>query len=254
MSALNIKGVAIGEGAPKVVVPVVNTTAESILSGVKRAVAANVDAIEWRADYAAEAVDASWLVETAKQIASEVPETPLLFTIRTASQGGNVDVPAYQYATLLHAVIEADCIDMVDIEINMGDVIVSDLVECAHKHGVATVLSYHNFTETPDKDWMVDQLVHMHELGGDIPKMAVMAQSKQDTLALLAATDEVVGQRGITPVLTMAMGADGVVSRLLGEVFGSALTFSSLEDASAPGQLSLMETRTVLRAIHVALA
>lgn len=254
MGTLEIKGTVIGEGAPKVIVPVVSPVASEVIAGVKKAVDAHVDLVEWRADHCDQVKDAAWLVETAQAVAEVAPETPILFTIRTKSQGGAVDMPAYEYAALLHKVIESKAIDMVDIEINMGDVIVTDLIQCARENGVASVVSFHNFSETPSTEWMADQLIRMHNLGADVPKMAVMANNKQDTLRLLSATEEVVSQHGISPVLTMAMGADGVVSRLMGEVFGSSMTFSSMEAASAPGQLSLMETRTVLRAIHVALA
>jgi 3-dehydroquinate dehydratase-1 len=48
----------------------------------------------------------------------------------------------------------------------------------------------------------------------------------------------------------MAMGGDGVVSRLVGGVFGSACTFASVGTASAPGQVPLAELRRVLDVVH----
>ena len=39
------------------------------------------------------------------------------------------------------------------------------------------------------------------------------------------------------PIITMSMAATGVISRVCGEVFGSALTFGAVGKASAPGQI-----------------
>ncbi|MDI4751558.1 type I 3-dehydroquinate dehydratase, partial [Salmonella enterica subsp. enterica serovar Anatum] len=42
----------------------------------------------------------------------------------------------------------------------------------------------------------------------------------------------------------------GVISRLAGEVFGSAATFGAVKKASAPGQISVADLRTVLTILH----
>ena len=39
------------------------------------------------------------------------------------------------------------------------------------------------------------------------------------------------------PVVTMSMGALGVVSRMAGEIFGSCITFGAVGEISAPGQI-----------------
>jgi 3-dehydroquinate dehydratase-1 len=48
----------------------------------------------------------------------------------------------------------------------------------------------------------------------------------------------------------MSMAGTGVISRLCGEVFGSALTFGAAKKASAPGQMGVNELETVLRLLH----
>ena len=79
----------------------------------------------------------------------------------------------------------------------------------------------------------------MQELDADIPKIAVMPQNKKDVLTLLAATEEMVSEYADRPIITMSMAGTGLISRLCGEVFGSALTFGAVGKASAPGQFSL---------------
>lgn len=53
----------------------------------------------------------------------------------------------------------------------------------------------------------------------------------------------------VTPVITISMGKLGVASRLCGEVFGSAMTFASAGDSSAPGQISFDVMNLVLDSI-----
>ena len=48
----------------------------------------------------------------------------------------------------------------------------------------------------------------------------------------------------------MSMGGTGLISRLCGEVFGSALTFGAVGKVSAPGQINAEDLRSVLNLIH----
>ena len=90
----------------------------------------------------------------------------------------------------------------------------------------------------------------MQEIGADILKIAVMPESKKDVLTLLLATEEMVSEYAVKPVVTMSMAGLGAISRVSGEIFGSAVTFGSMEAASAPGQLQLADLRNVLEIIH----
>ncbi len=94
------------------------------------------------------------------------------------------------------------------------------------------------------------RLRKMQELGADLPKIAVMPQNKRDVLTLLLATEEMTRKYADRPIITMSMAGTGVISRLCGEVFGSALTFGAAKKASAPGQMGVNELETVLRLLH----
>ena len=71
----------------------------------------------------------------------------------------------------------------------------------------------------------------MQELGADIPKIAVMPQSRKDVLTLLSATEEMASEYADRPIITMSMSATGLISRLCGGVLGSALTFGAVGKA-----------------------
>jgi hypothetical protein len=98
---------------------------------------------------------------------------------------------------------------------------------------------------------MVSRMVAMQQAGADLPKLAVMPQSRADVLELLAATAEMTDHHPETPVITMSMGALGAVSRLCGEAFGSAMTFANPGTASAPGQVGLDVVNAVLDSLRL---
>ena len=52
------------------------------------------------------------------------------------------------------------------------------------------------------------------------------------------------------PVVAISMGAMGSVSRMTGEIFGSAMTFASAGKSSAPGQINADELDKIISQIH----
>ena len=48
----------------------------------------------------------------------------------------------------------------------------------------------------------------------------------------------------------MAMGPAGGATRVLGELFGSSMTFCALGRASAPGQVQIGQARALMQGIH----
>ena len=124
-----------------------------------------------------------------------------------------------------------------------------ELVQYAHKKGVRVIMSEHHFDETPSREDMQETLEKMEILGADLPKLAVMPESKEDLLTLLEAT-LYSSQRLGKPIITMSMGKLGRLSRMMGEYFGSCMTFATAKDASAPGQVPLDDLKKVLEVLH----
>ena len=143
--------------------------------------------------------------------------------------------------------------DAVDVEVFSGDEVVRRNIQAIHAAGKAVVGSNHDFGGTPDKADLLFRLRKMQELGADIPKIAVMPRCPGDVIALLDATQEMSGKYADRPIITMSMGA-GVVSRLCGEYFGSAMTFGAVGQVSAPGQIPVEELNAAMDILHRALA
>lgn len=154
MTALEIKGMKIGEGLPKTIISLMDPTVDETIETIKTGIEVGVDAFEWRGDFAADLHDPAQMAANSKLIAAATPNNPLLFTMRTIEAGGQATLPVDEYVALNKAIIEAGAIDMVDIDIELGEESTMELVAFAKEHQVATVISYHNFRGTPSAEWM----------------------------------------------------------------------------------------------------
>ena len=251
MSCITIRGCSIGEGRPKVILPIVDRTEAAILETAAQFSTLRADCVEWRVDWFEAAQDFGAVARCLAKLRVALKDKLLLVTIRTKAEGGELALRHTEYTDLLHTILDTDCADLIDIEFFPAGDDLPALIGDAHTAGVAVVCSSHDFAKTPPRAEMVARLTAMQQVGADLPKLAVMPQRRTDVLELLAATAEMADLHPETPVITMSMGALGAVSRLAGEAFGSAMTFANPGQASAPGQVSLDIVNEVLDALHL---
>lgn len=246
MSCVLVRGCAIGEGRPKVILPIVEKTEETILKKAAEFSTMNADCVEWRVDWFENALDTDALTHCLHGLRDALGEMLLLVTFRTKAEGGEMTLTPEQYTAFCTAVCDSGCADLIDIEFFPTGNALPGLIEQAHTAGLKVICSNHNFQKTPPRAELVARMVAMQKAGADLPKLAVMPTCRADVLELLAATAEMADQYSETPVITMSMGALGGVSRLCGEAFGSAMTFANPGTASAPGQVPLDVVNAVL--------
>ena len=251
MPCVTIRGYTIGEGRPKVILPIVEHTEAAILEAAAQFSTLRADCVEWRVDHFAACRDAGAVARCLQKLRVALRGKLLLVTFRTKAEGGEQALSHPEYLAFLRLILDTDCADLLDIEFFTAGADLPLLVEQAHSAGVVVVCSSHDFAKTPPRAELVERMVQMQQAGADLPKLAVMPQSRTDVLELLAATAEMADLHLETPVITMSMGALGAVSRLAGEAFGSAMTFANPGQASAPGQVSLNIVNEVLDALHL---
>lgn len=251
--SVTVKDVTIGEGMPKICVPLVGRTLEELLEEAEALKPLQPDVVEWRVDYLEQAPDPIAVLEALRGIAAALPELPLIFTFRSAREGGEKEISAADYERLNAAAAASGLADFIDVELFGEEDSVRRQIAAAHEQGVFVILSNHDFQGTPSEEEIVARLRKAQELDGDLPKIAVMPQNPGDVLTLLAATLKMSELYADRPIITMSMAGAGVISRLAGEVFGSALTFGAAKKPSAPGQVAAAELRTALELLHRAL-
>jgi 3-dehydroquinate dehydratase I len=251
--SVTVRGLTIGEGAPKICVPMVGETLTELLEEAAFLKTVDLDVVEWRVDFFEHVEDLEEVKETLKAIRSILLDTPLVFTFRSAKEGGEKEVSTAYYFELNKVMAESGQIDVVDVELFNDEEEIKRLVTAAHNCNVSVIISNHDFDKTPAKDEIVSRLRKAQELGGDLPKIAVMPRNAADVLTLLDATNTMNEQFADRPIITMSMAGKGVISRLAGEIFGSALTFGAAKKASAPGQVPVTELRRALSLINSSL-
>ncbi len=247
---LKVRDIIIGEGIPKICVPIVGATKEELIEEVATLKELSLDVVEWRVDFYENVEDIEKVKEVLADLRKLLSNIPILFTFRSKKEGGEKEVSVSYYAQLNKEIAATKLVDLIDVELFTGDEVVKDIVASAHNSEVKVVMSNHDFFKTPTQEEIVSRLRKMQDLDADLPKIAVMPQSTTDVLVLLSATNEMVQNYAKSPIITMSMAGTGVISRLAGEVFGSALTFGAAKKASAPGQIAVADLRSVLNILH----
>ena len=92
---------------------------------------------------------------------------------------------------------------------------------------------------------MMEILSELTSPSPKVVKVSVMAHTEQDVLDLMNYTR---GFKTLNPeqeYVTISMGKIGKVSRITSDVTGSSWSFASLDEASAPGQISLSNMKKI---------
>ncbi len=190
----------------------------------------HADAIEYRMDVAERPLSA---------LEGYDGELPILATNRASWEGGEYEGSDEKRLAQLAEATALEAVCAIDIELESlraGDA--DELVESARERDVSIVASAHDFEGMPDEIELLETLSEACEYA-DVGKFAATAESREDTLALLAVTHRLStdGKR----VATMAMGESGSHTRAVAPVYGSKIGYAPVDiaEATAPGQYDL---------------
>lgn len=247
---LKVKNVAFGKGVPKICVPITGRTKEEILKQAKNIALSEADCVEFRADWYEDCMNYEKTVCIVKEIREVIGEKVFLFTFRTKNEGGEREISIDEYISLCECVVKNSQIDLLDVQAFLQVGLLNQLCNMAHEHHVYVVASNHDFLKTPQEEELVRRLFYMDDMGADLPKLAVMPQSKGDVLTLIHSVLQYYEMGRKKPIITMSMGAMGGITRVLGELYGSSMTFATLGHASAPGQLTYEKANQFMQAFH----
>ncbi|MFP8888943.1 type I 3-dehydroquinate dehydratase [Natrialbaceae archaeon A-CW2] len=189
---------------------------------------AHADCLEFRMDLAEDPLAA---------LEDYAGELPILATNRAEWEGGEAP-DAGRFEALAEAA-RIDAVEAIDVELHSileGDA--DGVLAVADETDVAVIASSHDFEGTPSRPELVRTLTEAGKYA-DVAKLAVTAESKADTLAVLSATEQLTvhGDR----VATMAMGEVGRHTRAVAPIYGSKIGYAPVDpaNATAPGQYDL---------------
>ncbi len=243
---VRIRDVAIGGLRPLICLPLMAEKRNDLREQLTTLVALGPDLLEWRADAYGNAADVEEILSVLEDLRRIAGGIPLIFTLRIDKEGGLQQISQEHRLAVITAAIASGKIDLVDIELCNGEEFIDVIRKIAKTHGCKLILSHHNFRETPDEAFIVGKLIEAGAAGADIAKLAVMPKDASDVLTLLAATNRARNGAVAIPLVTMAMGAKGRISRIAGGLFGSDITFASGGQISAPGQMHIDDLRAAM--------
>jgi 3-dehydroquinate dehydratase-1 len=244
---IQLNGQAIAAGKlPLICTPLVGRTPGQLLTELAVVLPKKPDVLEWRVDFFDAIGDSAAVIAMASAIKQAAGPIPILFTRRSTLEGGEpIPLTEDQVIALYTALCQSRHIDLIDYEMANDPTHIAQVKQAAQAHGITLILSFHNFSATPTLDTLLAKFLQAEQLGADVAKVAVMPKDMGDVLSLLTATQQASQQLQI-PLISMSMGPLGAVSRLVGGVFGSALSFAVGAASSAPGQVPIEDLSSVL--------
>ncbi len=222
----------------KICIPIMAENVESALRKMKRAFPI-ADILELRIDRIGD-VNLKRLLERKKE--------NILVTNRRKEEGGGFTGKEMERVALLKEAASLGA-GYVDIEAGTDVVLIHDLKETIRKGGQGTklIVSHHDLRGTPGIRSLRKKFDECAAAGADMVKIVTSARTMEDNLRVLSLISA--GRKKGVGVIAFCMGEMGRVSRVMAPLFGSCLTFASLDkgEESAPGQFTAEEMRKFLK-------
>lgn len=246
---LKIKKIEIGEGCPKICIPIMGKTFRDMQKDVNELAKPfynDVHIVEWRADYYDYIANENELAAVLRLLNESLKKKIILFTLRTKKEGGVMEIEPDLYYDIIERAINSGLADVVDIELSADEYAIKKLVKLANEKDVKVLMSYHDFEKTPPSAAIIKKLCAMQKFGADITKAALMPKTLTDVVTVFETMTLMKDCYADKPFVVISMGNLGTLTRIAGETFGSSITFASLAAQSAPGQLSYADLRNTL--------
>lgn len=215
---------------------------DSVEGFLEAASGVDVDLIEVRADGLSEPTP-----ENVHRLLSELKKATkakIILTIRKKDEGGRFEASEQERKEAILGSLHLA--DIIDIELNCT--IRDEVVSKARANNIEVIISSHDFEKTPGAGEMKEIIVEEIKAGADYAKAAFKANSHGDVLRLFEACEVM---RGKSRVIAISMGELGRVSRIAAPVFGSAITYAAAGEKTAPGQLTVEETKTAFKMLGI---
>ncbi|KAI1076476.1 Pentafunctional AroM protein [Whalleya microplaca] len=213
----------------------------SALEAIPRVVVGS-DAVELRVDLLDDLSPES--VGNQISLLRSVAKLPIIFTLRSKSQGGRFDYTSEEDLLRLYRTAMRMGVEYVDLEMTLPDEILDKIIQS--RAGSTRVIASHHDPEghLSWKNGGWQQWYNRALQYGDIIKLVGVAKKIDDNFALVGFRDRMLAAHD-KPIISLNMGALGKLSRILNG-FLTPVSHPDLPFKAAPGQLSAAEIRSGL--------
>ncbi|KAK5660817.1 hypothetical protein OQA88_12186 [Cercophora sp. LCS_1] len=202
------------------------------------------DAVELRVDLL-EDYDPEF-VATQVALLRSAAKIPIVYTVRTVSQGGKFPDTDYDLAHKLYEVGLRTGVEYLDVEMTLPDHIIQAVTDA--KGATRIIASHHD--PQGRLSWKNGGWVPFYNKAlqhGDVIKLVGVAREIVDNFALASFKAQMLAAHN-KPIIGLNMGTAGKLSRVLNG-FMTPVSHPALPSKAAPGQLSAAEIRKALALI-----
>ncbi len=181
-----------------------------------------------------------------KQFFAAHRDATAIATCRRKKNGGRFDGTLAAELDILAKAAEAGC-QIVDLELESAEEAKPAQLAKLRASGAALLVSFHDFTRTRSLEQAADRIAAFKP---DFVKVVSTARSVADNLAVLRLIED---RSSSAHVIGIAMGEEGILSRVLGPRAGAAFTFAASAEGAetAPGQVSARTLLDLYRVEHL---
>ncbi|XP_052191934.1 bifunctional 3-dehydroquinate dehydratase/shikimate dehydrogenase, chloroplastic-like [Diospyros lotus] len=206
--------------------PVTGGSVELMLAQMKTAKEIGADVVEIRLDCLRQLTPSLHLPVLVRQ-----SPLPTVVTCRPIWEGGQYEGDEKSRQDALRLAMELGA-DYIDVELKVAHEFNRSIMG-KKPDKFKVIVSSHNFDDTPPTEAIGDLVARIQSTGADVVKIATTALDITDVARIFQIT-----VHSQVPVIGIAMGERGLISRLLAPKFNGYLTYGALEPGTitAPGQ------------------
>jgi 3-dehydroquinate dehydratase / shikimate dehydrogenase len=222
---------------PRVCVAVIGTDPQEMAEKAEGLVRDN-SFLEFRLDYLSKP---GLAIARIKRFTESHPGTVIIATCRRVASGGKFKGSIASQLDILGKAAAVGC-QLVDVELQTASKCKPEQLQKL-RNRAALVLSFHDFRATKKLD---ETLEKMQAYPADFYKLVSTATTLSDNVAMIKFLAKEGDRHSL---VSMCMGEQGIISRVLGVRAGSVFTFAaaSAGEQTAPGQVTAQELRNVYR-------
>ncbi|NVM36327.1 MAG: type I 3-dehydroquinate dehydratase [Candidatus Lokiarchaeota archaeon] len=234
-------------------IPVKSANISEIKPILDKIIKKNPNLIELRFDYINDVQNLTYdfIKELMDTISSNIP---VIFTFRNFSEGGKIKINQKDRFRILKMFIVAKP-DYIDAEMNADKNFLYEFINLASQNGVNIIFSYHNFEKTIKFNETITLLQNFNskliqelslkpeQYQNNVYKVVFTAQTFEDNIIPLRLCKHFSNLP--QKLISFCMGPLGIFSRIMCVTVGSFLTYASLEEKTAPGQIHIDEMREI---------
>lgn len=232
-------------------IPIKFATTKEVRPIIDKAIKLKPNIIELRFDYISNLESLS--LDFVRDLLNIIhPHAAVIFTLRSSSEGGQLKMNLREYFKVMKMLIEVKP-DYLDLEMSTHKTVLKDIIKLASQNEIKLICSYHNFEKTMNFDESIILIKDFNqkltqELSLDskilediIYKLIFTAQNFEDNLIPLKLCKEL--SKSKQKIISFCMGTLGIFSRITCVIAGSFLTYASLKEKTAPGQIHIKKIR-----------